>query len=50
VPAETILRTLREVADPEQATAQLIEAANAAGGPDNVSCVVADIVHRAASA
>jgi len=36
--------TLRGTGDPDQAAGRLIEAANAAGGPDNVSCVVADIV------
>ena len=48
VPTDAIRGALREVSDPEQAAALLIEAANAAGGPDNVSCVVADIVPRAA--
>jgi protein phosphatase len=47
VATDTIQSTLRGVGDPEQAAAQLIEAANTAGGPDNVSCVVADIVQRA---
>jgi PPM family protein phosphatase len=37
---------LRGTGDPDQAARRLIEAANAAGGPDNVSCVVADIVPR----
>ncbi len=36
--------TLRAADDPDHAVQQLIAAANAAGGPDNVSCVVADIV------
>jgi protein phosphatase len=36
--------TLRAAGDPDQAVARLIEAANAAGGPDNIACVVADIV------
>ena len=44
VSTEVIRDTLRGVADPEQAAARLIEAANAGGGPDNVSCVVADII------
>jgi serine/threonine protein phosphatase PrpC len=50
VSTEAIHGTLRDVADPEQAAARLIEAANAAGGPDNVSCVVADIVPLSAPA
>jgi PPM family protein phosphatase len=36
--------TLREAGEPGRAVQRLIEAANAAGGPDNVSAVVADIV------
>jgi protein phosphatase len=42
--------TLRGTDDPNQAAARLIEAANAGGGPDNVSCVVADIVPLATPA
>ncbi|GLW45833.1 hypothetical protein Stsp02_14950 [Streptomyces sp. NBRC 14336] len=34
--------------DPDTAVRALIDAANAAGGPDNVSCVVADVVEAAA--
>ncbi|MEU6544036.1 hypothetical protein [Streptomyces sp. NPDC046859] len=33
---------------PDDAVRALIGAANDAGGPDNVSCVVADVVDRAA--
>jgi protein phosphatase len=44
VSTEVILDTLRGTADPDQAAARLIQAANAGGGPDNVSCVVADVV------
>ena len=50
VGTETIRDTLRGTGDPEQAAARLIEAANAGGGPDNVSCVVADIVPLTAPA
>src|SRR5262249_3814 len=42
--------TPRGTGDPDQAAARLVEAANAGGGPDNVSCVVADIVPLAAPA
>jgi PPM family protein phosphatase len=42
--------TLRAAGDPDQAVARLIEAANAAGGPDNIACVVADIVPPDAAA
>jgi protein phosphatase len=40
----TIRDTLRGTPGPDEAAGLLIEAANAGGGPDNVSCVVADIV------
>ncbi|GGZ51948.1 MerR family transcriptional regulator [Streptomyces bluensis] len=39
-----IERTLASVPDPEEATRTLVAGANDAGGPDNVSCVVADVV------
>jgi protein phosphatase len=44
VSIEVIRDTLRGVADPEQAAGRLIVAANEGGGPDNISCVVADII------
>jgi serine/threonine protein phosphatase PrpC len=44
ITAQAIEDTLRGASDPDQAVGQLIEAANAAGGPDNIACVVADIV------
>jgi PPM family protein phosphatase len=50
VSTEMIHDTLRGTGDPDQAAARLIEAANAGGGPDNVSCVVADIVPLATPA
>ncbi|MER6629153.1 hypothetical protein ABT301_13045 [Streptomyces sp. NPDC000987] len=34
--------------DPDMAVRALVGAANSAGGPDNVSCVVADVVETAA--
>jgi serine/threonine protein phosphatase PrpC len=43
VPAEETLRVLSEIADPEQAVRELVALANRSGGPDNVSCVVADV-------
>ncbi|MGW4434903.1 MerR family transcriptional regulator [Streptomyces sp. NPDC004596] len=43
-----IKELLAGAADPEAAAGVLIDAANAAGGPDNVSCVVADVVVTAA--
>ncbi|MEU6658794.1 MerR family transcriptional regulator [Streptomyces sp. NPDC046821] len=44
VPTEAIHRTLSEPTTPEQTAHTLITLANTAGGPDNVSCVVADVV------
>ncbi|CCH31356.1 MerR family transcriptional regulator [Actinosynnema sp. NPDC047251] len=35
---------LREAPDPQEATRRLVDLANANGGPDNVVCVVADVV------
>ncbi|MFR9796040.1 MerR family transcriptional regulator [Streptomyces sp. MS06] len=44
VPAGEIHRVLSEIREPEQAVRELITLANGGGGPDNVSCVVADVV------
>ncbi|MFD0340712.1 MerR family transcriptional regulator [Streptomyces sp. NPDC127117] len=44
VPTEEIHRALREIDEPEQAVRELVALANGSGGPDNVSCVVADVV------
>jgi PPM family protein phosphatase len=44
ITAQAIQDTLRDAGDPDVAVGRLIEAANAAGGPDNIACVVADIV------
>ena len=41
---ETLRDTLEAVADPEAATRELIELAIAGGGPDNITCIVADVV------
>ncbi|GGW13883.1 hypothetical protein GCM10018980_15050 [Streptomyces capoamus] len=46
VPAEDIRRVLAEIGEPEQAVRELVALANASGGPDNVSCVVADVLER----
>ncbi len=43
VEAETIRRTLEEAASPVEAAEALIALANAAGGPDNVTAIVARI-------
>jgi serine/threonine protein phosphatase PrpC len=44
VPADSIARVLLTVTDPDQAAADLIKLAIDGGGPDNVTCIVADIV------
>uniref|UniRef100_A0AAU2A9R3 MerR family transcriptional regulator n=1 Tax=Streptomyces sp. NBC_00093 TaxID=2975649 RepID=A0AAU2A9R3_9ACTN len=44
VPENTIQHLLSTIPDPDATAAALIEAANANGGPDNVSCIVADVV------
>ncbi|MGW0800868.1 MerR family transcriptional regulator [Streptomyces sp. NPDC002692] len=44
VPTEEIRRVLSEIREPEQAVRELIALAISSGGPDNVSCVVADVM------
>ncbi|MDX3853294.1 MerR family transcriptional regulator [Streptomyces sp. AK02-01A] len=44
VPTEEIRRVLSDISDPEQAVRELVALANGSGGPDNVSCVVADVM------
>ena len=44
---ETLRDTLEAVADPDAATRELIELAIAGGGPDNITCIVADVVDTA---
>ncbi|MBO8187995.1 MerR family transcriptional regulator [Streptomyces spirodelae] len=44
VPTAEIRRAVTTVANPAQAVRALVDLANQAGGPDNVSCVVADVV------
>jgi protein phosphatase len=43
VPTDEVRRVLSEISDPEPAVRALITLANGSGGPDNVSCVVADV-------
>ncbi|MGW5633577.1 MerR family transcriptional regulator [Streptomyces sp. NPDC003832] len=50
VPDARIRQLLDAEPDPDAALRSLIDAANEAGGPDNVSCVVADVVDTAAAA
>ncbi|MFF1837371.1 protein phosphatase 2C domain-containing protein [Streptomyces sp. NPDC058231] len=44
VSTEEIRRVLSERSEPERAVRELIDLANGSGGPDNVSCVVADVM------
>ena len=44
VDAESIARVLRSVGDPDQAAKDLIALAVSGGGPDNITCIVADVV------
>jgi PPM family protein phosphatase len=41
---ETLRDTLSAIEDPDEATRQLIELAIHGGGPDNITCIVADVV------
>ncbi|MBB0228603.1 MerR family transcriptional regulator [Streptomyces calidiresistens] len=43
VPEAELCRVLSEVPEPEDAVRELVGLANAAGGPDNIACVVADV-------
>jgi PPM family protein phosphatase len=44
VSEETLHHTLATVADPGDAVLQLVELAIKGGGPDNITCIVADVV------
>jgi protein phosphatase len=51
VVSEPVLhRTLATVAEPDDAVRQLIDLAMAGGGPDNITCIVADVVDSATAA
>jgi PPM family protein phosphatase len=43
VPAEVITEVLLTVRDPDQAAGDLLKLAMDAGGPDNITCIVADV-------
>jgi serine/threonine protein phosphatase PrpC len=45
VAAEAIAHVLRAVGDPDQAAKDLVALAISGGGPDNITCIVADVVH-----
>src|SRR3984885_757945 len=44
VTEQTLHKTLLSYADPEQAVLQFIDLAIRSGGPDNITCIVADVV------
>ncbi len=48
VTEQTLHRTLVTITDPDDAVTQLIELAIRSGGPDNITCIVADVVDTAA--
>jgi len=45
VPPETILSVLTETEDRDEVVVKLIALANEAGGPDNITCVLVDVVN-----
>jgi PPM family protein phosphatase len=47
VTEETLHRTLLAIPDPDEVVVQLVELANRAGGPDNITCIVADVLDTA---
>jgi serine/threonine protein phosphatase PrpC len=50
VTEETLHRTLLTIEEPAEAVIQLIDLANRAGGPDNITCIVADAIDSATAA
>jgi PPM family protein phosphatase len=46
---DTLRETLSTIEDPDAVTRQLIELALHGGGPDNITCIVADVVDTATS-
>ena len=44
VAEQTLHKTLQAIPDPDDAVIQLIELAIRGGGPDNITCIVADVV------
>ncbi|MFI5063106.1 MAG: PP2C family protein-serine/threonine phosphatase [Streptosporangiales bacterium] len=47
VSEETLHRTLVKVGNPDEVVLQLVELAIRGGGPDNITCIVADVVDSA---
>jgi serine/threonine protein phosphatase PrpC len=50
VTEQTLHTTLGSVRDPDKAAIQLIDLAIRGGGPDNITCIVADVIDTGASA
>ncbi|HWE91526.1 MAG TPA: MerR family transcriptional regulator [Pseudonocardiaceae bacterium] len=50
VPDDTLHDVLRTSPDPDEAVRRLVDLANDRGGPDNIACVVADVVVTAVRA
>jgi serine/threonine protein phosphatase PrpC len=50
VTEQTIQHALGAIADPEQAALSLVELAIRGGGPDNITCIVADVVDTGGAA
>jgi serine/threonine protein phosphatase PrpC len=48
VSEQTLHKTLMAYADPDEAVGQLIDLAIRGGGPDNITCIVADVLDSAA--
>ena len=48
VTEQTLHKTLVTFADPDEAVIQLVELAIRSGGPDNITCIVADVIAAAA--
>jgi len=49
VTEQTLHQTLASVRDPDKAALRLIEFAIAGGGPDNITCIVADVLQPRSS-
>ena len=50
VTEQTLYQTLSAVRDPDKAALQLVELAIRGGGPDNITCIVADVLDTQVSA
>jgi protein phosphatase len=50
VTEQTLYQTLSSVRDPDKAALQLVELAIRGGGPDNITCIVADVLDTSVSA